>query len=295
MNAMERLRLTAPNVAALARELNIDGRVADAVEHNAIRAEARGLENHQRTIVQHCEDGLSTTRLEALRLLDAERADRAERAAYSPLQRLDEARRMAEWNIQQAIFNRRRDLEESFKTITELKSTLWSIRSRRNYKRDPRPPGNKGLAGAILFAALVMETLMNGVLFASGSERGLLGGVTQALFISIINLLLSFGLGYLLKRKNTKQGVEKGVYSGALLVSHQAAAWLTNLAAAHYRSAVAVLENYQAANKQFLVRMLTHPFQIETFESFILLILGMVIAYVVLYKGDPATKLWIPS
>lgn len=285
MNHVEELRQHTPVIDNLSADLGILERASDAAMSMSVGEDDDDLDNHQKTISMWCLERMRIARMQARKMLDVQRDARTEYAAFSPLSKLSATRYDFESAVQHATFDRKADLRKSYHKVFALKTQLWRIRTARGYQRDPQQPGNLPIAVSLLIAAVVGETLVNGILFAGGSEMGYLGGLTQALFISLVNLILSFGTGYLLKNKNSLKGWKKHTYLGGLLGFQQSVIGLVNLSAAHYRSAVAVLESFEQANRQFLNNVFAHPLQIETFESFVLLVFGIIIAQYMLYKG----------
>ncbi|UZP67491.1 hypothetical protein N1030_00555 [Desulfovibrio mangrovi] len=279
------LRQHTPDVEILAEELDVQGRAAKAALSLTRERDCSEMDDAQQGIRMHCLQRLREAKGKAEAILDRERYARAEYAAFNPLGRLKDTMHKFESAVQHATFGRRNELRNSFGKVVELRMQLWKLRQDRGYERDPQPQGNVQAAVGWLVVAVILETFFNGVLFAGGSEMGYVGGLTQALFISLVNLILSFGTGYLLKLRNALNGWRRYAVTGGLLSMQQAIIGLVNLSAAHYRSAVAVLESFERANRQFLSRVFTQPFQLESFESFVLLIFGIIIAQYLLYKG----------
>lgn len=285
MNNVEKLRLYAPDADALADELGVYKRAREAALVMSIGSDDIEPDNHQKTIYLSCLERMRRTYDEVRRMLDDGRDLRAERASYNPLGKLKSCYHNFDSAVKHATFDRRSELKTAAFKVHKLDTQLWAMKGERDLQRDPQPPGNLGFAVTLLVVALIGETLINGILFARGSEMGYLGGVTQALFISLVNLVLSFGAGYLLKNRNKWHGWQRHGFTAALLGGQQGVIGLVNLCAAHYRSAVVVLDSFEAANRQFLTNVFTKPLQIETFESFVLLVLGVAIAQFMLYKG----------
>jgi hypothetical protein len=128
--------------------------------------------------------------------------------------------------------------------------------------------------GTVIGIFVVLESVLNGLFFAEGSEAGLIGGFVQAVVLSILNigaaiLFASYGMRLLIYRNY----IVKAVGVLALLAY---VAWLLglNLAIAHFRdayiasagdvSAAVLWENFRSA-----------PLVLSSAQSWLLALLGV--------------------
>jgi len=105
-------------------------------------------------------------------------------------------------------------------------------------RRTASYPESNVLTFSILGFTLLVETFCNGFFFAKGSDLGLLGGVVEAVVISLINISLGFIFGrFIFCENNHISSVRKksgAVFSLLFIV----AAIIFNLFIAHYRAAL---------------------------------------------------------
>lgn len=151
-----------------------------------------------------------------------------------------------------------------------------AFRRKHRLERLPRivSPRERLFRGIVIAIFVILESILNGIFFAEGSEAGIVGGVLQAFTLSLLNvgaavLFASYGLRLLIYRNFAVRIV--GVLALLLYV-----AWLfgLNLAVAHFRdafiasagdvSALALWEN--------LVRA---PFALQDAQSWLLAFLGV--------------------
>ena len=111
------------------------------------------------------------------------------------------------------------------------------FRQRHNLNRLPRniSQGQRTFAFLVLAVFVILESILNGMFFAEGSEAGIIGGVMQALVLSVLNvgvaaLYAVYGLPFLFHR--SKWGNALGVLATVAFV-----VWLLglNLAIGHFR------------------------------------------------------------
>ena len=93
-------------------------------------------------------------------------------------------------------------------------SEYRSFRSKHRLERLPKivSPRERFFRGTIIAIFIVLESVLNGLFFAEGSEAGLIGGFVQAVVLSILNigaaiLFAIYGLRLLIYRKLTVKAV----------------------------------------------------------------------------------------
>lgn len=136
------------------------------------------------------------------------------------------------------------------------------------------------IAGYLLLVLFVLvESILNGVFFATGSEGGLIGGVVQALGLSAVNigpavLYALFGLPLLYHHRWRANFV-------GLLATAAYAAWALaiNLVIAHFRD-LYVVSAGKIDMQQMWAGLSTAPFQLQDPNSWLLAALGLGLAVV---------------
>jgi hypothetical protein len=136
------------------------------------------------------------------------------------------------------------------------------------------PRSDKVLRWIILAIVLIVESILNGVFFAAGSEMGLIGGVVEAATLSLFNLggavlFARYGMPRLVHRRATERIV--GVLA---LFTYILWAITLNLLIAHFRdSYIASSGNVDMA--VLWARLIHTPFILSDAESWILAFLGV--------------------
>jgi hypothetical protein len=136
------------------------------------------------------------------------------------------------------------------------------------------------IVGYLLIVLFVLvESILNGVFFATGSEGGLIGGVVQALGLSLVNigpavLYAVFGLPLLYHRRLT-------VKLAGLAATAAFTAWALaiNLVIAHFRDLFVVSAGRIDMNAMW-ENLATAPFRLGDPNSWLLALLGLGLAIV---------------
>lgn len=137
---------------------------------------------------------------------------------------------------------------------------------------------------------LLLETLLNGFLFAQKNEFGLLGGAVVAILVSLVNVSWSSLAGWNLRSINHISWLRKA-QAVAVLAVWVAVAAVFNLAVAHFRDAVLVTDDWILAGERALAAFKIAPAGLGNIESWLLVALGALISLIALIKayrhGDP--------
>ena len=149
--------------------------------------------------------------------------------------------------------------------------------------RDAHYPSSTLFFWGLLFLMLVAESIANAYFYAQGSDLGLLGGVLQAFLIAVANVLLSFGLGFIVLRYThyIHTPIKIFAWIGFIL-----GLWLLSflhLVTAHYRELLINLPD--KASSIVLKDTWQDPFNIQDIDSLILVIIGLSISILVMFKS----------
>lgn len=174
-----------------------------------------------------------------------------------------------------------------------IASRRFLDRFRRDHRLD-RPaqvPESHVLHFAVILLILVVESVLNGLFFAKGSDYGLLGGASQALIIALLNVGMAFAAGRgAAPLLNHRSSVVKAIGAGALTLYLLMAAGY-NLAVAHFRdaaTAAATAAGFAGADdaaRVALETLLAAPLAVADFESWILFGVGLLFALAALIDG----------
>jgi hypothetical protein len=150
---------------------------------------------------------------------------------------------------------------------------LDAFRSENKLRREPQMPESKLLYWGVISILVLIESLLNGQLLARGVELGILGGITQALIIAILNVGFGYTAGrYLFTNVNHAHTRRKiGGYASIILWMFIAFAF--NLLVAHYRAALGGT-NPSEAEKVAISTFTSAPFSISEISGWLLFFLG---------------------
>lgn len=178
-----------------------------------------------------------------------------------------------------------------------IASRRFLDRFRRDHRLD-RPaqvPDSHILHFAVILLILVVESVLNGLFFAKGSDYGLLGGASQAFIIALLNVGLAFAAGRgIAPLLNHRSSAVKAIGAAGLTLYVPVAAGY-NLAVAHFRDATTAATTAAASAAGFggaddaarvaIETLLAAPLAVADFESWILFGVGLLFALAALIDG----------
>ncbi len=135
----------------------------------------------------------------------------------------------------------------------------------------------------IVLAFLIVETLLNGVLFAGKNELGFVGGGFIAFLISIVNVGFS-GLSGVFARYAQYRRVMGRLVGCCVILIWIGGSLVLNLAVAHFRDAVQTLDSWSAATYASVETLLATPFELASMESWLLMAWGLLISVITFLK-----------
>jgi hypothetical protein len=125
----------------------------------------------------------------------------------------------------------------------------------------------------VIAVLVVIEAFLNGQLLARGIETGILGGVTYAFIIAVLNVGVGYSAGrYLFRNVNHLRNHRKAEGFASILL-WLAFAFLFNLLVAHYRAALGG-SNPGDAERIGLTTFISTPFAIKELSGWLLFLLG---------------------
>lgn len=163
---------------------------------------------------------------------------------------------------------------------------VWRNEFRRRHKlmRPSDEFGGWPKTLAIGMILLLIETSLNGYLFAQNNALGLLGGILAALLVSISNVGVSGLFGFFSKLTHHRNLFWKLV--GLILI----AIWVCyvvgfNLAVAHFRDAVEATGDWKASAGRAVPDLLAQPLGLASIESWLLCLIGAMMSFLAFLKG----------
>jgi len=187
----------------------------------------------------------------------------------------------------------RKDTNPVFAKRAELVTTeaaYETFRKENDLNRLAAPERNPVLATGILFVIFVLETAANSGFFSATHPGGLLGAVFEAAGISLINLAVGFALGIMPLRYIRLPSIFWKLSMAILAAALVALALTFNFFAAHYRDAFSTIppdsENFmRESSKAALQSLLSHKYELLGFQSYLMVLVGLVVVSYAAYKG----------
>lgn len=263
-------------------ELDLTEKAADQAMNECPKTTDTELDIHQQNIVDHISRSVEDLRhaaLEELSRLDSARKDMEKDIDGFSLNHIIESARHkiirlhAEWH---EVLDNAKQQEGS--VLRNFKYFIY----RNKLNREASYPDSDVLHWAFVILAVLLESVVNSFFFAGSSDLGLLGGLFQALFISLSNIGSALLIGiYVLPYKNHVD-TKKQFRAKAATAFYVLSVFVFNLGAAHYRTLLEA-DPFNAKTNT-IPHLIQDPLGIN-FEAWNLLIIGMLFVIVALLKG----------
>lgn len=264
-------------VEQIARMLRLDERAENAGRARLPASDADGPDGVELEVLGVIEEAARKANEDYLSQRDFYEG-RIRRAAITPdlKVQLEAAGANALADFRAEIIHDQNTLHTLLQAAGNREAEYQEFRQRHNLNRLPRniSQGQRTFAFMVLAVFVIVESILNGMFFAEGSEAGIIGGVMQALVLSILNvgvaaLYAIYGLPFLCHRRMWGKAV--GVLSTVAF-----AVWLLglNLAIGHFRD----LFVQDAGNVQMSVlldRLTNAPLLLGDAKSGLLVLLGV--------------------
>lgn len=170
-------------------------------------------------------------------------------------------------------------------------SYIQARKSAQEFEEDVgRPPhfGNGWMSYIFLVVIiLVLESAMNGYFFGQASEQGWLGGIMIAVGIAVVNIGIATITGKIWCYFNHNNFLWK-ILVFILIWPLLAGIAAINKLAAHYREETGNADSTESATQAALLNFRSDPLsfeQIVSFESWMLISLGLLFAVITVYKA----------
>ncbi len=162
----------------------------------------------------------------------------------------------------------------SRKEIIETEADLKRFRQKHKLERPARNIGSTKLNVGFLLLILFGEALANGYFLAKGSEFGLFGGVSVAMLIAGLNIMIGVVTGRLLAPLITHRNWTLKLVGFLSILLFMTVTITLNLFVAHYRDAMGGIDP-EAASRTAIVTFKTATFGIADAESWLMCALGL--------------------
>lgn len=171
--------------------------------------------------------------------------------------------------------------------VISRKDELKEFKEKHNLNRDASYPESWLWYYFILLSLVAIESIINGVMFQKGSASGYLGGVSIAVLISLINVVIGFLVGAFWGKLSWSIHQTRKIigYIGFGLWGIFTVCF--NLSVGHIRT---LFEEGGAAPNvdiwtQGFINFLNSPFGLVDFFSWVLVIIGSLFALIALFDG----------
>ena len=175
-------------------------------------------------------------------------------------------------------------LFELAEAVTGTRGELQAFQRTHELDRRSRHPVSRRKHAALALLLVLVEAPLNGTFLAAGNVMGLLGGVSQALVIAVINVATGLFAGRfifpnILHRSRLRHlaGTVAGVAAAFLIITF-------NLAVAHYRAALQSSDP-RNAERQAVQAFLASPMNIDEISGWLLFAVGIGFACIAAADG----------
>lgn len=188
-------------------------------------------------------------------------------------------------DIEKEILTFKDKHEENKGRLQTVENGLKNFREEHDLNEDAHHSNiTIGLFFAFSLIIAFAEFSINGIFFfAEGSKLGVLGGLLQALVISIINVGIGGVFGYFIfPQINHKHMVHQALAITGMLI-YLTLVFSLNVTVMHYREAF-MIDPDSATVKIIMPTLLENPFGINDIKSWLLLALGVVCSFIAAFK-----------
>lgn len=150
--------------------------------------------------------------------------------------------------------------------------------------RLPRPQTHTLLRWLIVVLLALIESALNGVFFAEGSTAGLIGGISQAVVLSFLNIGFGLAFGRLLYPNINHASHLRKAFGVIAIVIYSLGVLILNLGIGHYRD-LFVSNEGSVALSVLVDRIQAAPFGLSDARSLILVMLGICLSLAAVVDG----------
>lgn len=193
--------------------------------------------------------------------------------------------------IEAIVTTSKTQLIDARRRENELHDEYMRFRRQNKISHLANYPDSKTLLVAVVTAILLVEAILNGYFFAKANEFGLVGGIGQALITAGINI----AVGWLFGRCLFTQINHCNKFRSYLAIVVVPIAFIGivifyNLFIGHFRDALATAVDttsmqYTDVGRNVLQSVLSDPLGLQSFDSWLLVLLGIIFALVAAVDG----------
>ena len=193
--------------------------------------------------------------------------------------------------IEAIVTTSKAHLSDARRRENELHDEYMRFRRQNKISGLANYPDSKILLVAVVTAILLVEAILNGYFFAKANEFGLVGGIGQALITAGINIAIGWLFGrFLFTQINHCNRFRSYLAIIVVPLTFVAVVIFYNLFIGHFRDALAIAHDttamqYTDVGKDVLQSVLNQPLTLHSFDSWLLVLLGIIFALVAAVDG----------
>lgn len=242
-----------------------------------------GIGTTERSIVDFFTECLNKERAKAQNLLSFLEADRNKISVDGILQIAESIPQETQTDVKSDMMSGRNELVNLQFAEQQAYSAKKIFMRENNLNKPAYYPESLVFSVAILATLVLFESMGNAYFFATGSELGYLGGILQAILVSLANVVVIAGLGGAWVARYCNHVSTSLRYAALSMLSvFFLFTCAFNLLVAHYR--IALQSSPDTAITQATQRFVTHTFALANFDAWILFVLGLGAAIFAGYK-----------
>jgi hypothetical protein len=272
------------DTAAIARQLDLEATAAERGQSNIPPSDASGPDAIEQQILQRVESEWTWQGLELINNLRAYRQRLISYTVESEFTRLVVQAKDTLAQLREADHRAEAELGPLREDYIALRDELSDFKKKHRLKRAARVHARRYTTFGLLFVLIAFESMANGVFFAKGSEFGLVGGVSTAVIISLINVVSCFLLGlWPIRWINRRNPIVK-LCGFVVSLSGIAGIVALHAFAAHYRDSMAAVGEDRALGAA-IEALRANPGHLDNLNSYYLFAMGLFFSFLSIYKG----------
>lgn len=272
----------------LAREMGLEALGKSRGDQGLPRADASGLDATEQAVI----DRIGTLRRAGLQSYEEHRDVYRRRVSEAPaaMMAVEGASERAQGDFEKVVKEMRGQMARPVAEMEDWSKEIRAFKQEHGLRRPAYEAPHPAMIGVVLLVCVLIETVLNGYLFAQKNELGLLGGAFVAALVAIVNVAVASFLG-IFARIVTHRALIIQLAGLSLIALFAAWSFGFNLVVAHFRDAVARLDGWSAAAEAALIRLEDAPIGLASVESWLTLVWGGVVGFLAFYKffrwGEP--------
>lgn len=265
-------------------DMDVEALAKKAGKSNLPPSNSNDLDANEKTFLQELKQNASSARMRLNKSLSQIKNEIAKIDLESEKAQIENA-------VEELTAELTNNQEETIQELNKLKDNAQNRRSdlerfRKDNGLTREPVYKKSYLGTVatIMAFLVLETVLNSTLLAEASDLGLVGGIAQAMIISLINIVLGLSLGLILyPRTNQKNRSMSLIWTAALILGFSIIG-VFNLMVGHYREALII--DPDSSGIQAINNFASGMFSLSDIESIFLIAIGLIVASISYWKGS---------